>query len=87
MNKLKYTRNKTGVKTRIMRIKRLKSALETIMINRFIPSYDTLKDWQAIAGYIHDNLSYSQLYVFPKSRAFKTRWHEKPVKGIDSRIC
>jgi hypothetical protein len=40
--------------------------------------------WQAMAWFIHDKLSYSELQFFPKLGAFNIGWHEAPKRQIYS---
>lgn len=61
-------------------------ALATIVINRYISYFETTRDWQSLAWYVHDNLPYSSLYFYPKLCAFNIGWRENPLKRIDSFI-
>ena len=61
-------------------------ATATIVINSFVPYFNTTGDWQAMAWYIHDHLPYSSLEFFPKLGAFNISWHEKPKRRIYSYI-
>ncbi|WP_205624843.1 hypothetical protein [Ralstonia mannitolilytica] len=40
--------------------------------------------WTNMAWWIHDHLPYHSLYFFPRLAAFNIRWHEAPVRRVDS---
>lgn len=40
--------------------------------------------WTDMAWWIHDHLPYHSLYFFPRLAAFNIRWHEAPVRRVDS---
>lgn len=40
--------------------------------------------WTDMAWWIHDHLPYHSLYFFPRLSAFNIRWHEAPVRRVDS---
>ena len=61
-------------------------ATATIVVNSYIPYFESTGDWQALAWYIHDHLPYSSLYFFPKFCAFNISWYEKPERRIDSYV-
>ena len=59
-------------------------ATACIVIPWFIPRYDAGTSWQAMAWWVHDHLPYSDMVFFPKYAAFNLRWHEKPLRRIES---
>jgi hypothetical protein len=62
-------------------------AMACIVLNAFLPYYERTKHWQALAWWIHDNIScYSSMFFFPKLAAFNIGWHQKQEKRIDSWI-
>jgi len=62
-----------------------KGATACIIVNSFIPYYEETGNWQALAWWIHDNISgYADLEFYPKYAAFNVSWHEKPKKYIYS---
>jgi len=64
-----------------------KGAMACIVVHSFLPYYEETGHWQALAWWIHDNISaYSSMYFFPTLCAFNIGWHEKPLKRIDSYI-
>ena len=64
-----------------------KGAMACIVVNSFLPYYEQTRHWQALAWWIHDNISaYSSMYFFPTLCAFNIGWHENPSKRIDSYI-
>ncbi len=52
----------------------------------FIARHDAGMPWQAMAWWVHDHLPYSDMEFFPNHAAFNLRWHEKPVRRIDSSV-
>ncbi len=61
-------------------------ATACIVIPWFIPRYEAGTPWQALAWWIHDHLNYSDMAFFPRYAAFNLRWHEKPVRRIESYV-
>ena len=59
-------------------------ATACIVIPWFIPRYESGTPWQALAWWIHDHLNYSDMAFFSNYAAFNLRWHEKPVRRIES---
>lgn len=60
-------------------------ATACIVVNSFIPYYETTAHWQALAWWVHDNISaYANMTFFPKYTAFNISWHENPNKAIYS---
>ena len=62
-------------------------ATACIVIPWFADRYAQGADWRGLAWWIHDHLPYSYLQFFPKLAAFNIRWHERPVRRIDSFIA
>ena len=62
-------------------------ATACIVVNSFVPYYESTGNWQALAWWIHDNIeAYSSMYFFPKLSAFNLRWSPTPEKKIQSYI-
>ncbi|ODT50817.1 hypothetical protein [Devosia sp. 63-57] len=61
-------------------------ATACIVVNRFIPYYETTGDWEALAWWVHDHLPYSDMEFFPRYAAFNLTWREDPVRRIYSFI-
>lgn len=61
-------------------------ATACIVVNRFIPYYETTGDWEALAWWVHDHLPYSDMEFFPRYAAFNLQWREDPVRRIYSFI-
>ena len=59
-------------------------ATACIVIPWFIPRYEAGMSWQAMAWWVHDHLAYCDMVFFPNYAAFNLRWHEKPLRRIDS---
>lgn len=63
-----------------------KGATACVVVPWFADCYAEGADWRALAYWIHNHLSYSDLYFFPKLCAFNISWHEKPTRSIRSYI-
>ncbi|MDE0002933.1 MAG: hypothetical protein OXQ29_09580 [Rhodospirillaceae bacterium] len=61
-------------------------ATACIAIPWFIERYEAGMPWQAMAWWVHDHLPYSNMTFFPNLAAFNLRWHERPVRRIDSYV-
>lgn len=61
-------------------------ATACIVVNGFIPYYETTGDWEALAWWVHDHLPYSDMEFFPRYAAFNLQWREDPVRRIYSFI-
>ena len=62
-------------------------AMACIVVNRFLPYYESTSHWPALAWWIHDNVpGYSSMYFFPKLCAFNIGWHQNPEKTIRSYV-
>ena len=59
-------------------------ATACIIIPWFVPRYEAGTPWQAMAWWVHDHLPYSDIAFFHTYAAFNLRWHENPVRRIDS---
>lgn len=60
-------------------------ATACIIVNSFIPYYESTKYWQALAWFIHENIpAYADMEFYPKYAAFNISWHESPKKYIYS---
>ena len=58
----------------------------SIVIPWFADRYDAGRDWRDLAWWIHDHLSYSDLWFFPKLCAFNISWRPDPWRTISSYI-
>lgn len=61
-------------------------ATACIVVNSFIDYYEQTGRWEALAWWIHDHLSYSEMEFFKTYAAFNLTWHEVPVRKITSWI-
>ena len=61
-------------------------ATASIVVPGFLEQVSEEGGWQRLAWWIHDHLPYDSLYFFPKMWAFNIRWHEQPVRRIDSYV-
>ncbi len=61
-------------------------ATACVVVPWFADRYAEGADWRALAWWMHDHLSYSSLYFFPKLAAFNINWHERPKRDIRSYI-
>ena len=61
-------------------------ATATVVVPGFLGQVSEEGGWRRLAWWIHDHLPYDSLYFFPKSWAFNIRWHERPVRRIDSYV-
>lgn len=58
-------------------------ATACIVVPAFLPYYDRTHHWEALAWWIHDNISdYSDMEFYPKLAAFNISWHERAKKEI-----
>ena len=70
-------------------------AMACVVLTTYLPYYQSTKDWQALAWWIHDNIpAYSELEFFTKNDvlAFNIGWRQQnPRKTIyawaPSRVC
>lgn len=59
----------------------------SIVIPWFADQYDQGRDWRDLAWWMHDHLSYSEIWFFPKLCAFNLVWRPTPRWRIDSYIA
>ena len=59
-------------------------AMACVVVPSFWDAHQQAGDWQILAQWIHDNLSYSQLWFYPTYWAVNIGWHERPIRRIDS---
>ena len=59
----------------------------SLVIPWFADQYDQGRDWRDLAWWIHDHLSYSDLWFFPKLCAMNLSWRENPRRTISSYIA
>ena len=62
-------------------------ATACIVIPWLVPRYEAGTSWQAMAWWVHDNLPYCDMAFFRNYAAFNLRWHEKPLRRIDSFVA
>ena len=65
-------------------VKGFMGATACVVIPWFVPRYEAETPWQALVWWVHDHLPYSDMAFFPNYAAFNLRWHERPVRRIDS---
>ena len=59
-------------------------ATACVVVPSFWDEFQEEGDWQKLAWWIHDNLSPTSLYFFPRYWAFNITWHEHPSRTIRS---
>ena len=59
----------------------------SLVIPWFADQYDSGRDWQDLAWWVHDHLAYSELWFFPKLAAFNLTWRPTPLRTISSYIA
>lgn len=64
-----------------------RGAMACVVVPWFLERYEQGADWRALAYWIHNHLSYSQLQFFPKLCAFNIGWHEEPARSVYSFIA
>jgi len=57
-----------------------------IIVPSFADRFKEPDDWKRLAWWVHDNLPYSSMEVFPARWTFNLQWHEKPLKMIYSHV-
>ena len=61
-----------------------RGATACIVVPWLLDHIDRHGSWTDMAWWIHDHLPYHSLYFFPRLAAFNIRWHETPVRRVDS---
>lgn len=56
----------------------------SVVIPWFADQYDKGRDWRDLAWWLHDHLTYSEIWFFPKLCAFNLSWRPEPRGQIDS---
>ncbi|MGB0797799.1 MAG: hypothetical protein ACPGRD_00585 [Planktomarina sp.] len=56
----------------------------TVVLPWFADRYDGGRDWRDLAWWLHDHLTYSDLWFFPKLCAFNIAWRAVPRCTISS---
>lgn len=59
-------------------------ATACVVVPSFWDAHQRTGDWQIIARWIDQNLTYSGLEFYPKLWAFNISWHERPKRQINS---
>ena len=59
----------------------------SIVVPWFADRYAQGRDWRDLAWWIHDHLSYSALWFFPKLAAFNIDWRPAPLRTIFSYVA
>ena len=62
-------------------------ACVTVVIPWFADHYDAGRDWRDLAWWLHDHLTYHEVYFFPRLAAFNLTWREDPEPRILSYIA
>jgi len=61
-----------------------KGAMACVVLPEFWDAHQEEGDWQILARWIDDNLTYGRVFFYPRLWAFNIQWHEKPERRIDS---
>ncbi|GAB1363414.1 hypothetical protein MASR1M32_26500 [Rhodobacter sp.] len=56
------------------------------MIPWFADQYDRGRDWQDLAWWLYDTLTFHAIFFFPKRAAFNLTWRQAPERKISSWI-
>ena len=59
----------------------------SLVIPWFADQYNSGRDWQDLAWWVHDHLAYSEMWFFPKLAAFNLTWRPTPLRTISSYIA
>ena len=59
----------------------------SLAIPWFTDQYEAGRDWRDLAWWIHDHLTYSAMWFFPKLCAFNLDWRPEPRRMIGSYIA
>lgn len=59
----------------------------TVVVPWFADRYAKGRDWRDLAWWIHDHLTYSDLWFFPKLCAFNIAWRAVPRATISSYVA
>ncbi|MEO9779374.1 MAG: hypothetical protein ABJH07_15285 [Sedimentitalea sp.] len=59
----------------------------SVVIPWFADQYESGRDWRDLAWWLHDHLTYSEIWFFPKLCAFNLVWRPVPLRRIDSYIA
>lgn len=59
----------------------------SLVIPWFADRYAEGRDWRDLALWVHDHLSYSEMWFFPKLAAFNLVWRPEPLRTISSYIA
>ena len=62
-------------------------ATASIVIPWFADHYAQGRDWRHLAWWLHDHLTFHEVYFFPKLAAFNLGWREEPERRILSYIA
>ena len=59
----------------------------SLVIPWFADQYNSGRDWQDLAWWVHDHLAYSEMWFFPKLAALNLTWRPTPLRTISSYIA
>ncbi|KIN64421.1 hypothetical protein Z946_3312 [Sulfitobacter noctilucicola] len=59
----------------------------SIVVPWFADQYDQGRDWRDLAWWLHDHLTYSEMWFFPKLAALNLVWRPQPWRTISSYIA
>ena len=86
-NRLNCARNDNPLECHIWDQPDVAVAGASVVIPWFARRYEAGRDWRDLAWWLHDHLSYSELWFFPKLCAFNLVWRPEPIRRIDSYIA
>jgi hypothetical protein len=85
--KLNCARNDYPLECHIWDLPETPVAGASIVVPWFSDQYAQGRDWRDLAWWMHDHLTYSEIWFFPKLCAFNIAWRPAPQRRIDSYIA
>lgn len=86
-NRLNCARNDYPLECHIWDLPDVDIAGASVVIPWFADQFHEGRDWRDLAWWLHDHLTYSEIWFFPKLCAFNISWRPKPQRRIDSYIA
>lgn len=62
-------------------------ACVSVVVPWFADQYNQGRDWRDLAWWVHDHLSYHEMWFFPTNAAFNLTWREDPDRVISSYVA
>lgn len=62
-------------------------ACVSVGIPWFAPQYNAGRDWRDLAWWLHDHLTFHEVWFFPRNAVFNLTWREDPERRILSYIA